>query len=58
MFDQKLKKAEGFVLLQNNLAKAVFIKQATPVSDVEALARYYKSKDILSELFNEQTGWV
>lgn len=58
MFDQKLKKAEGFILLQDNLMKAVFVKQATPVSDIEALTRYYKSQDILSELFNEQMGWA
>lgn len=42
MFNQKLKKAEGFILLQNNLMSAVFVKQATPVGDVEALTRYYK----------------
>ncbi|MBB1080208.1 hypothetical protein H5S09_02845 [Limosilactobacillus sp. STM2_1] len=58
MFNQKMKKAEGFVLLQKRLTKAVFVKQATPVSDIEALTRYYKSQDILSELFNEQMGWA
>ena len=58
MFDEKLKKAEGFILLQNNLMNAVFVKQATPVGDVEALTRYYKSQQTLSELFNEQMGWV
>ena len=54
MFDEKLKKAEGFILLQNNLMNAVFVKQATPVGDVETLTRYYKSQQTLSELFNEQ----
>ena len=58
MFNQKLKKAEGFILLQNNLKNAVFVKQLTPVGDVESLTRYYKSKQTLSELFNEQMGWV
>ena len=58
MFDEKLKKAEGFILLQNNLMNAVFVKQATPVGDVEALTRYYKSQQTLSELFNEQMGWM
>ena len=58
MFNQKLKKAEGFILLQNRLTKAVFVKQATPVGDVEALTRYYKSQDVLSELFNEEMGWM
>ncbi len=53
MFNQKLKKAEGFILLQNNLMNAVFVKQATPVGDVEALTRYYKSQQTLSELFND-----
>ncbi|WP_186823638.1 hypothetical protein [Limosilactobacillus reuteri] len=53
-----MKKAEGFILLQDNLMKAVFIKQATPVGDVEALTRYYKSQQTLSELFNEQMGWM
>ena len=52
MFDEKLKKAEGFILLQNNLMNAVFVKQATPVGDVETLTRYYKSQQTLSELFN------
>ena len=47
MFDEKLKKAEGFILLQNNLTKTVFEKKATPVSDTEMLTRYYKSQDIL-----------
>lgn len=58
MFNQKLKKAEGFILLQNNLMSAVFVKQATPVGDVEALTRYYRSQDVLSELFNEEMGWI
>ncbi|MGE9995193.1 hypothetical protein ACEE97_06510 [Limosilactobacillus reuteri] len=58
MFDEKLKKAEGFILLQNNLMNAVFVKQATPVGDVETLTRYYKSQQTLSELFNEQMGWM
>lgn len=58
MFDEKLKKAEGFILLQNSLTKAVFEKEATPVSDTEMLTRYYKSQDILSELFNEEMGWI
>ncbi|UNL36230.1 hypothetical protein G8B26_01320 [Limosilactobacillus reuteri] len=58
MFDQKMKKAEGFILLQKNLMKTVFVKQATPVGDVEALTRYYKSQDVLSELFNEEMGWM
>jgi len=58
MFNQKLKKAEGFILLQNRLTKAVFVKQATTVGDVEALTRYYKSQQTLSELFNEQMGWI
>lgn len=58
MFNQKLKKAEGFILLQNHLTKAVFEKQATPVGDIEALTRYYKSQQTLSELFNEQMGWM
>ena len=58
MFDEKLKKAEGFILLQNNLTKAVFEKKATPVSDTEMLTRYYKSQDVLSELFNEEMGWM
>ena len=57
MFNQKLKKAEGFILLQNNLMNAVFVKQAIPVGDAEALTRYYKSQDVLSELFNEEMGW-
>lgn len=55
---KKLKKAEGFILLQNNLMNAAFIKQAIPVGDVEALTRYYKSQQTLSELFNEQMGWM
>ncbi|WP_181394714.1 hypothetical protein [Limosilactobacillus reuteri] len=58
MFNQKLKKAEGFILLQNHLTKAVFKKKATPVGDIEALTRYYKSQQTLSELFNEQMGWM
>lgn len=58
MFDEKLKKAEGFVLLQKNLMNVVFVKQATPIGDVEALTRYYKSQDVLSELFNEEMGWM
>lgn len=58
MFDEKLKKAEGFILLQNSLTKAVFEKKATPVSDTEMLTRYYKSQDVLSELFNEEMGWM
>ena len=58
MFDEKLKKAEGFILLQNNLMNAVFVKQATPVGDVETLTRYYTSQQTLSELFNEQMGWM
>jgi len=58
MFDEKLKKAEGFILLQNNLMNAVFVKQATHVGDVEALTHYYKSQQTLSELFNEQMGWM
>ena len=37
MFNQKLKKAEGFILLQNNLKNAVFVKQAIPVGDVKHL---------------------
>lgn len=58
MFNQKLKKAEGFILLQNNLMNAVFVKQATPVGDIEALTRYYQSQQTLSKLFNKQMGWV
>lgn len=58
MFNQKLKKAEGFILLQNHLTKAFFEKKATPVSDTEMLTRYYKSQQTLSELFNEQMGWM
>lgn len=58
MFDEKLKKAEGFILLQNNLMNAVFVKQATVISDTETFTRYYKSQDVLSELFNEEMGWM
>lgn len=58
MFDEKLKKAEGFILLQNNLMNAVFVKQATPVGDAEALTRYYQSQQTLSKLFNKQMEWM
>ncbi|WP_272648968.1 hypothetical protein [Limosilactobacillus reuteri] len=53
-----MKKAERFILLQNHLTKAVFEKKATPVSDTEMLTCYYKSQDVLSELFNEEMGWM
>lgn len=58
MFDEKLKKAEGFILLQKHLTKAVFEKKATSVSDTEMLTRYYKSQDVLSKLFSKQMGWM
>ena len=56
MFNQKLKKAEGFILLQNNLMNAVLVKQATPVGDVEALTRYYESQQLYQNYLMSKWG--
>lgn len=56
MFDEKLKKAEGFILLQNYLTKAVFEKEATPVSDTEMLTRYYKSQAFYRSCLTKKWG--